>query len=290
MTVSIDTKTAPSFTLNDCPLLKKFPEALKKALSLHSRSAGSSDGFHSANTEIRPMLRSICSSLQLPGSGAAGLEHLSELADKAQRGEPGLVLSWHASNMDVPHLETLLHQAGRQDLFDRLLFIAGRKLHEESHISQALASAFQRLNVSPPSFLRSLTPQTPPWFEAQAMNRRAFREARKRMKQGDLLFLFPTGTRYREGRPETAEALPQVAGYLRMAKNVVFLKIHGNTLIPQDKKAMHKDPVRHDVVQAVFSPVHSVEDLMKQAQGAERQSVARLVMQKIQSLPAIFNG
>ncbi len=236
----------------------------------------------------RPAIRRICEGLLLPGSGLQGLEHLEELAARADAGEPGIVLAWHSSNLDVPNLYTFLASAGREGLFDRLCFMAGRKLAEESAMCAMVSEAFPRILVSPPSFLRRVDDPTA-LKAARAVNRAALRATRAVLKRRGLLFLFPAGTRYRPGRPETGRALSQVDGYLRMCENFVLLNITGNTLPVQPGRAMSEELPRRDVVRHVLGPVQKVaafRDAIRSDSLAvnARQAVADAVMDGIRAL------
>jgi glycerol-3-phosphate O-acyltransferase len=250
-----------------------------------------SDVFQPAKATNRPVFREICDSLMLPGSDIRGVENLLELAERAERGEPGIVLSWHSSNLDVPNLHALLHKSGQAELFDRLVFIAGRKLNEESPLCKAFCETFTRLVVSPPSYFKKHEDDPVKLAQARAVNMAALRKARHLLKQGSLLYLFPTGTRYRSDRPDSARALPQVDGYLRMCKNFVVMNIHGNTLPPVDKASMTDDNIKRDKIEMSIGPVTSVSQfrqrchsLARQNSENSRQAVADAVMDLIHCL------
>ncbi|MDF1664604.1 MAG: hypothetical protein P1V97_22790, partial [Planctomycetota bacterium] len=174
------------------------------------------------------------------------------------------------------------------NLFDRMVFIAGRKLNEESPLSKAFCESYTRLVVSPPSYFRKHEDKPKKLAQGRAVNMAALRSARQLLRKGSLLFLFPTGTRYRPDRPETMNALPQVDGYLRMCKNFVVMNIHGNTLPPIDKRTMVDDDIRRDIIRMSVGPVTSVSDfrrdiLSKEQQDdvAPRQAVANAIMDLI---------
>ena len=249
------------------------------------------DVFQPARPHNRAIFLKICQSLMLPGSHIAGVENLAELARRSELGEPGMVLSWHSSNLDVPNLHALLDQAGASHLFDRLVFIAGRKLNEESPLCKAFCESFTRLVVSPPSYFKKHQDNPIKLAQGRAVNMAALRSARQLLRSGSLLFLFPTGTRYRPDRPETKRALSQVDGYLRMCKNFVVMNIHGNTLPPIDKSTMVDDDIRRDVIRMSIGPVTSVANFRRGvlSRGQEpgvspRQAVADAVMQLIEDL------
>lgn len=253
-----------------------------------AREITPSDVYQPARRHNQAIFQKICQSLMKPGSNIDGVEHLAELARRSELGEPGMILSWHSSNLDVPNLHALLSQAGAPSLFDRMVFIAGRKLNEESPLSKAFCESFTRLIVSPPSYFRKNEGNPIKLAQGRAVNMAALRSARQLLRSGSLLFLFPTGTRYRPDRPETMKALPQVDGYLRMCKNFVVMNIHGNTLPPIDKSAMVDDDIRRDVIRMSVSPVTSVNEFRREILSKERQddvtprqAVANAVMELI---------
>ena len=131
-------------------------------------------------------------------------------------------------------LDTLAARVGGQDVFDQLVFLAGRKLGEESPVTQMLSEVYPRLVVTPPAWFEQPGLTKEQLARGRRMNLTALRESRRVLRDGRLLFLFPTGTRERPGRPETRVALSQTANYLRMVKNVCLLGFRGNTLPPHE--------------------------------------------------------
>jgi hypothetical protein len=254
------------------------------------RQIGVENVLQRARMVNRGTIGSMCEKLLFPGSGLEGLEHLEELAARAERGEPGLVLAWHTSNMDVPNLYTLLARQGRSELFDRLVFLAGRKLNEESAVAKVVSEAFPRLVVSPPSYFRAHRDDARALADARAVNRAALRKARGLLSEGRMLILFPAATRYRPEAPETGRALSQVDGYLRMCRNFVVLNIRGNTLPPVTGAKMVTEEVCPDVVRHIVGPVCSAADFRREVLSAHgdlpepRQAVADAVMRRIHAL------
>lgn len=270
------------------PLRNRYADELARMHCYVEPELSPSSVFRPAHRQNRGAILRICSDLLLTGSGLQGLEHLEELAARADAGEPGMVLAWHNSNFDVPNLFTLLARAERESLFDRLHFIAGRKLHEESEICRMFCEAFPRIFVSPPSHLHRCG-QEAALRQARALNLAALRAARQVLRRRGLLFLFPTGTRFRPGRPETGRGLPQVDGYLRMVKNFVLLNIEGNTLPPCAGRAMAEEAAQPDVVRHIFGPVQRAaafrDAIRSEALAVDaRQAVADAVIDGIRAL------
>lgn len=279
--------------LNERSLLTVHGPALNRMLG-RSIAAGPEpdEAFRPPRRANRADFRAICEAQFLPGSGLTGIDHLRELAERARAGEPGMVLASHGSNFDVPNLDTLAARVGGQDVFDQLVFLAGRKLGEESPVTQMLSEVYPRLVVTPPAWFEQPGLTKEQLARGRRMNLTALRESRRVLRDGRLLFLFPTGTRERPGRPETRVALSQTANYLRMVKNVCLLGFRGNTLPPHESGVMVREEVQQAALQIRISPVTTVDELTRATFGEvrtprkdeERQQLADEVMRRIEAL------
>jgi len=275
----------------------RFSQLFQAELAALMANSSQERGRHSSESVYqagRPdncrLFRNICERLLLPGSGLSGLENLIELAERAEFGEPGMILSWHGSNLDAPNLNSFLSQSGRSDLFDRLVFVAGRKLDEESATSRALTESFTRVVVTPQAGLDSITQDATALGTAKRLNLKALRSARSLLREGRLLFLFPTGTRYRDSRPETGRALRQVDGYLRLCKNFVVLNTAGNALLPIDGCPLIDEYAEPALVRHSIGPVTQAASFRQEVReraaaiGADpRGAIADAVMEAISS-------
>ncbi|MDF1664605.1 MAG: hypothetical protein P1V97_22795, partial [Planctomycetota bacterium] len=74
-----------------------------------ARDITPNDVYQPARRHNQAIFQTICQSLMKPGSCIDGVDNLTELARRSELGEPGMILSWHSSNLDVPHLHALLH-------------------------------------------------------------------------------------------------------------------------------------------------------------------------------------
>ena len=108
-----------------------------------------------ANRRSAPHFAAICRRLLLPGSGIDGFANLSTLARLARDGSPCLLCLNHRSNLDVPTLYTLLEDQADPDLFQQIIWIAGRKLEEDIGMTSMLVQCFNRVIVTPPSWFAS---------------------------------------------------------------------------------------------------------------------------------------
>ncbi|HPH02927.1 MAG TPA: 1-acyl-sn-glycerol-3-phosphate acyltransferase, partial [Spirochaetota bacterium] len=164
---------------------------------------------HDAN---RTVMYPIVQKLLLEGSGIEGLDNLAKLGEIAGQGGSCLILAEHLSNFDVPVFWTLMHALGEESeaLFDRIVFIAGRKLNEESAVVKLFTEMFTRIVISPKTFEDDLPDGDEGErlkAEAQAINMAAYRKIRELKKAGRIFLVYPTGTRFRPWEPSTGRGL-----------------------------------------------------------------------------------
>lgn len=243
--------------------------------------------FQPAVPTNRPHFERIMNDLMLPGSGVAGVENLLALGDLADHGRSVLVLSAHFSNFDVPALYTLLKRAGEQELFERIVFIAGRKLTEGCASVKALAEMFSRVVISA---------KTPGMGEQQASAARAINKAAQRaiaamQRQGRIFLLYPTGTRSRPWAPQTFRGLREVYNYLRNFEYCCVCGIRGNILPPRDDVDLIDEFPRHDTVVYRFGPVREIaawvgvlERHLPEASADRKQFVVDAIMEEAYAL------
>lgn len=245
----------------------------------------------------RPFFAEICSKLMQPGSDIVGIEHLLQLAGLAKNGESCLICAQHVSNFDVPNLYTLMNRVGKNalDCFDRMIFIAGRKLNEDSKVVKMLTEMFNRVILSPKSYLDSLTPEEADKRKtAKKINIAAQRKLRQLRREGHIVLLYPTGTRTRSDIPETARALEETGAYLRMFDNLCFMNVSGNTLPPSLSNQLATEFPHYDVVKFIVGPVIKTETWLQSANAGfdqkgkpnseRKQYLADLVMEEINKL------
>ncbi len=64
------------------------------------------------------------------------------------------------------------------------------------------------------------------------MNIAAMKMLKTLRKEGKLILVFPSGTRYRPWDPSTARGLKEIDTYLKFYSRMVLISINGNTLLP----------------------------------------------------------
>jgi glycerol-3-phosphate O-acyltransferase len=205
------------------------------------------------------------------------------------------MLMEHYSNFDIPCLFYLCDQMeGDHAITDSIVAMAGTKLNEESRFILAFTEAYTRIVIYPARMLHALE-GTEKYEEERArsrtINRSALREMIRMKYSGYIVLLFPAGTRYRPGKPETKEVLLEVDSYIKGFDHLVFVGIAGNALEVSREAAMEKDIPKTDVMVYSVSPVTSASEFRMGARAdapeggeAAKRAVARAVERRFAEL------
>ncbi len=204
----------------------------------------------------------LCENL-LPGSRIENKEYLHDFLKAVKSGKRGLILMEHYSNMDLPALCYILDNSDDEDCKDlgkRIVAMAGMKLNEENPMVKAWAEGFTRIVIYPSRSLAAYTdPEERAIEEAKSrkINMASMRAMDAAKKRGQVILVFPSGTRYRPGNPETKRGLREIDSYLRMFDVMLLISINGNCLRinPETPNDMLSDIVSQDVVVLTPSPV-----------------------------------
>ncbi|MBN1849188.1 MAG: 1-acyl-sn-glycerol-3-phosphate acyltransferase [Deltaproteobacteria bacterium] len=205
--------------------------------------------------------------LMLPGSGVKGAENLQETFSILKGGESVLFLMKHSGNFDVPCIYSLLSREGNQyqDILDRLVFIAGRKLNEDSPIVKIFTEVFSRLIVVPHREIpRDTDHETREQKahrqalvrEATRINRASLREMMRLKKQGYIIVLFPMGGRPKPWLNEHNNGVKETTSYMRLFDWVHFIGMTGN-LMPVGDTMQDEKPRRDTIVFTVSEPIRA---------------------------------
>jgi glycerol-3-phosphate O-acyltransferase len=218
--------------------------------------------YQEANEFTRPLLNKMLEENLLPGSQIKGLENFKDFLAQIKSGKRGLILMEHYSNMDLPAIIYLLDRDGGEEgkeLSKKIVAIAGMKLNEENPMVRSWAEAFTRVVIYPSRSLASLSEEEREAEEAKSrkINMASMRAMDKCKREGKPILVFPAGTRYRPGNPETKKGVREIDSYLRMFDIMVFVSVNGNCLrISADNPSdMLADQVHPDTVILSASPV-----------------------------------
>ena len=236
----------------------------------------------------QPYFLPICRRLLLPGSGLRGVANLSSLVALAQEGKSCLVCLNHRCNFDVPTLYTLLADQADPALFDRLIWIAGRKLEEDVGMTSWLVQCFNRVIVTPHSWFAAQHSDQE-LHQARCINIAAERAVAQLRHEGWVFALFPTGTRIRTDDESTKQAIAETYSYLRVFQYMVLCHIDGCTLpVSKDRDLTHETP-KLDKVVYTFGSVQRTDQWLANAAERfanlnQRAAAARAITDDIEAL------
>ncbi len=238
-----------------------------EALRNYSHAAAKIDEttvYQKANFDTQKIMFSMLEEIMLPGSRLEGKENFKAFYDAVKGGKSGLILMEHYTNMDLPEIIYLLAKEGSdwaKDFSSRIVAIAGMKLNEADPIVRAWAEGFTRVVIYPSRSLDSVQgseeEKKAEEQKARKINLAAMRAMDTCKKNGEVILVFPSGTRYRPGKPETKRGLREIDSYLRMFDVMLLVSNNGNCLRinPENPDDMLADVVEEDVIIHTASPV-----------------------------------
>lgn len=121
-----------------------------------------------------------------------GLEHLREAADKG----PTVVLCTHLSYFDASATDAILAWSGHADLANRLTFAAGPKVYQ--HLFRKVAATCLNTILVPQSTALAHTDRISQ-RELAMRAIRSMKSSRDELEHGNILLIYPEGTRSRDG-------------------------------------------------------------------------------------------
>lgn len=256
---------------NDKPqeLRIKYKNYFENLLSNSSAPAliDETNVYQEANPIPRKILFDMIKENQLEGSRLEGKENFKAFYDAVKAGKRGLILMEHYSNFDLPEILYMLETEGSEwakDLSSRIIAIAGMKLNEANPLVRAWTEGFSRVVIYPSRSLNSVENSSVSEEEKKAeeakakkINFAAMRAMDACKKRGEVILVFPAGTRYRPGRPETKRGLREIDSYLRLFDIMILVSNNGNCLRfnPEDTENMLRDLVCKDEKILCASPV-----------------------------------
>jgi glycerol-3-phosphate O-acyltransferase len=274
-----------------------FREQCKKAMSLSKVSSviTRDNVYQESDNTILPIIDGMIDQVMLPGSGVDGMENLEELLAKAESGKACLLLLEHYSNFDLSIVSLLVRKArGRgKDIADSLVAIAGMKLNEDNPVVAAFASAYTRIVIYPSRSLHGMDEEKKKVEipRSMAINRAAMKALDTVKKQGRIILLFPSGTRYRPWEPSTKQGVREIDSYIHTFDYMCCVALNG-LLLHVQKTDMVNDIVTHDIVRVTAGPVCSCAEFRKEARakaeaaGVEdkKQAVVDEIMAELERL------
>ena len=224
-------------------LKEKFGDLFAEMVA-HSKAAAKIDEtkvYEEANPEMRKYMFKLLDDTFSADSGLGNLENFKDFYEKVvKQGKSGLILMEHYTNLDLPAIIYLLQKVGEpwaDDFASRIVAVAGMKLNEASAGVRACTEGFTRVVIYPTRSLNAVEAKGISQEELKAeeqkarkINFAAMRAMDACKKRGQMILVFPSGTRYRPGKPETKRGLREIDSYLRLFDYMLLVGINGNCL------------------------------------------------------------
>ena len=245
---------------------KYFSEMI--ALSRAPDKIDETNIYQEANLDLNKYMNMILEDNFLPGSGLGNVQYFKDFYDAVSKeGKKGLILMEHYTNLDLPAIIYLLDKHGEEwskDFSKKIVAVAGMKLNEASPGVKAWTEGFTRVVIYPTRSLTKVTEADVSEEEkieeekkARKINFAAMRAMDECKRRGQVILVFPSGTRYRPGEPDTKKGLKEIDSYLRLFDIVLPVSINGNCLRinPENQEDMLMDIVEQDKVLLTASPI-----------------------------------
>ncbi|WDI34505.1 hypothetical protein PVA44_03260 [Entomospira nematocerorum] len=242
-------------------LLAQFPEEEEEEVTAETV-------YKSGSLKARRIADPLAAQLILPGSGIVDPHHLAESWELSQSGKSVLVLCEHFSNFDLTNITYLTDHEPLigEEFANKLTAMAGVKLSKESdRFITSFIKIYNRIVIIPSRTLNNLSAE-----EREEYNRRmgpinmaALKEMTKRKMTGHPILVFPTGTRTRPNKPETAQAVKEIYSYIRSFDYIQFLSLNGVNL--KVSASMSDDEPQPNIIMMGAAKPISSQDFLEQA-------------------------
>lgn len=289
-------------------LKEKFGNLFAEMVA-HSKAAAKIDEtkvYEEANPEMRKYMFKLLDDTFSADSGLGNLENFKDFYEKVvKQGKSGLVLMEHYTNLDLPAIIYLLQKVGEpwaDDFASRIVAVAGMKLNEASAGVRAFTEGFTRVVIYPTRSLNAVEAKGISQEELKAeeqkarkINFAAMRAMDACKKRGQMILVFPSGTRYRPGKPETKRGLREIDSYLRLFDYMLLVGINGNCLRinPDNPDDMLEDILEPGKVTLTAHPVLDCkkfrEDVLSSLPADESDPKQKTVDKVMQILDEIHN-
>ena len=289
-------------------LKEKFGDLFAEMVA-HSKAAAKIDEtkvYEEANPEMRKYMFKLLDDTFSADSGLGNLENFKDFYEKVvKQGKSGLILMEHYTNLDLPAIIYLLQKVGEpwaDDFASRIVAVAGMKLNEASAGVRAFTEGFTRVVIYPTRSLNAVEAKGISQEELKAeeqkarkINFAAMRAMDACKKRGQMILVFPSGTRYRPGKPETKRGLREIDSYLRLFDYMLLVGINGNCLRinPDNPDDMLEDILEPGKVTLTAHPGLDCkkfrEDVLSSLPADESDPKQKTVDQVMQILDEIHN-
>lgn len=238
------------------PHLKTFVEEAANEGEVTAESV-----LKEGHEKSKRLLYSLMEDVLEEGSEFRNAGHAEQFLKEVKEGKKGIILAEHYSNFDFPMIAYLLEKASPhgKELIDLTYAIAGIKLSEENEYISALAAGFHRIFIYPSIALENMKDDAKRAEEekkARAINLASMRAMDRLRSSSHPIMVFPSGTRYRPGRPETKKGRREIDSYIKSSDIMILLSINGNCLRLSESNNMEEDLIYKDKMVITCSPVY----------------------------------
>ena len=226
----------------------------------------------------RKLLYSIMDGILEEGSKFIGAENAIQFLKEVKNGKKGIILAEHYSNFDYPMFAYLLEKAipEGKELIDATYAIAGIKLNEENKYISSLAAAFNRIFIYPATSMEKIKDENTKAEEekkAKAINLASMRVMDKLRTSGHPILVFPSGTRYRPGHPETKRGRREIDSYIKSSDLMLLLSINGNCLHLCPSNNMEQDLIFKDKMIVSASKIYDCKEFRDKIKNEKKESL-----------------
>lgn len=277
----------------------KYGDIIRRMLSASRghKTVTESNVYQPGNSDNLPHIDAILKDNLLPGSEIRGIDHLLELKKKAEAGSSCLLLLEHYSNFDLPVFHYLLRNSGSEGatLAASIVAIAGIKLNETNPAILAFTETYSRVVIYPSRSMEIIkrNMKDPKELVAELMrattiNRAAMKAMAGLRQEGKVILVFPAGTRYRPGKPETKRGVREIDSYIKSFDIMCLVSINGNILRINPSGSMEDDILHKDKVIITASPLIDCSDYRHAAKhdhgirDDRKQAVADKIMEDLE--------
>ena len=272
------------------PYLKTFVEESTSEGEVTAESV-----LKEGHENSRRLLYSLMGDVLEEGSEFRNTENMETFLKEVKSGKKGIILAEHYSNFDFPMFAYLLEKSSPygKELIDLTYAIAGIKLSKENEYISALAACFNRIFIYPSIALEHIQDEERKVLEekkARAINLASMRAMDRLRSSSHPIMIFPSGTRYRPGRPETKKGRREIDSYIKSSDIMIFVSINGNCLRLSVSNNMEEDLVYKDKMVLNASPVYDCrmfrEKIKKEKPDSEdiKQDVVDEVMRCLEQM------
>ncbi|HCL55718.1 MAG TPA: hypothetical protein DHW82_01745 [Spirochaetia bacterium] len=239
--------------------------------------------FQPAKLTNRDRFQKFMNYLIRPESKIIGKENILEFYKNFQAGKSSLILGEHKSNFDVPGFCAMMYREENpvfSEIFEKIVFVAGRKLNEDSIFVKIIAETFNRVIVVPKG--EGQVDDKEEQRKILEINMATQRFIRNN-KDKYIFLVYPTGTRSRPWDRNTYKGIKEVYNYLKNFEQIIYLSINGNCLPPTTTGMAWEIP-KIDQFNVIFSKPVSGKELIqngeKEFQG-EKESFKQFLIDKV---------